>query len=319
MATKKTACREPVVNVTTITREQWLEYRRSGIGGSDASTIVGLNPYSSPYYLFCDKMGALPEKEDNEAMRQGRDLEQYVANRWMERTGKRVKRNNTMWRSTVWPWMLADIDREVVGENAGLECKTTSVYNKHDFAGGEIPLTYYVQCQHYMAVMGFDRMYLAVLVLNRGFYDFVIERDEEEISSLSAAEGEFWDRLQREEPPELDGSDATMTALKQLYPEEDSGLELTLPSDTASELKQFQHIQEAITDLQSERDAIKARTMARMGEAALAVAQDMTCSWVTRRRTSVDTAALKKEFPEIYRKYLKTTEYRVFSVRDRKE
>lgn len=319
MATKKTACREPVVNVTTITREQWLEYRRSGIGGSDASTIVGLNPYSSPYYLFCDKMGALPEKEDNEAMRQGRDLEQYVANRWMERTGKRVKRNNTMWRSTVWPWMLADIDREVVGENAGLECKTTSVYNKHDFAGGEIPLTYYVQCQHYMAVMGFDRMYLAVLVLNRGFYDFVIERDEEEISSLAAAEGEFWDRLQREEPPELDGSDATMTALKQLYPEEDSGLELTLPSDTASELKQFQHIQEAITDLQSERDAIKARTMARMGEAALAVAQDMTCSWVTRRRTSVDTAALKKEFPEIYRKYLKTTEYRVFSVRDRKE
>lgn len=319
MATKKTACREQVVNVTTITREQWLEYRRSGIGGSDASTIVGLNPYNSPYYLFCDKMGALPEKEDNEAMRQGRDLEQYVANRWMERTGKRVKRNNTMWRSTVWPWMLADIDREVVGENAGLECKTTSVYNKHDFAGGEIPLTYYVQCQHYMAVMGFDRMYLAVLVLNRGFYDFVIERDEEEISSLAAAEGEFWDRLQREEPPELDGSDATMTALKQLYPEEDSGLELTLPSDTASELKQFQHIQEAITDLQSERDAIKARTMARMGEAALAVAQDMTCSWVTRRRTSVDTAALKKEFPEIYRKYLKTTEYRVFSVRDRKE
>ena len=319
MATKKTACREQVVNVTTITREQWLEYRRSGIGGSDASTIVGLNPYSSPYYLFCDKMGALPEKEDNEAMRQGRDLEQYVANRWMERTGKRVKRNNTMWRSTVWPWMLADIDREVVGENAGLECKTTSVYNKHDFAGGEIPLTYYVQCQHYMAVMGFDRMYLAVLVLNRGFYDFVIERDEEEISSLSAAEGEFWDRLQREEPPELDGSDATMTALKQLYPNEDSGLELTLPSDTASELKQFQHIQEAITDLQSERDAIKARTMARMGEAALAVAQDMTCSWVTRRRTSVDTAALKKECPEIYRKYLKTTEYRVFSVRDRKE
>ena len=319
MAAKKTVCREPVVNVTTITREQWLEYRRSGIGGSDASTIVGLNPYSSPYYLFCDKMGALPEKEDNEAMRQGRDLEQYVANRWMERTGKRVKRNNTMWRSTVWPWMLADIDREVVGENAGLECKTTSVYNKHDFAGGEIPLTYYVQCQHYMAVMGFDRMYLAVLVLNRGFYDFVIERDEEEISSLSAAEGEFWDRLQREEPPELDGSDATMTALKQLYPEEDSGLELTLPSDTASELKQFQHIQEAITDLQSERDAIKARTMARMGEAALAVAQDMTCSWVTRQRTSVDTAALKKECPEIYRKYLKTTEYRVFSVRDRKE
>ena len=57
MAAKKNARREAVVNVTTITREEWLEYRRSGIGGSDASTIVGLNPFSSPYYLFCDKMG----------------------------------------------------------------------------------------------------------------------------------------------------------------------------------------------------------------------------------------------------------------------
>lgn len=219
MAAKKSARREAVVNVTTITREQWLEYRRSGIGGSDASTIVGLNPFSSSYYLYCEKVGALPEKEDTEAMRQGRDLEQYVAERWMERTGKRVKRNNTMWRSTIWPWMLADIDREIVGENAGLECKTTSLYNKHDFAGGEIPLTYYVQCQHYMVVMGFERMYLAVLVLNRGFYDFVIERDEEEISALAVAEGEFWERLQREEPPELDGAGSPVPGGGGLPPE----------------------------------------------------------------------------------------------------
>lgn len=319
MAAKKAACREPVVNVTTITREEWLEYRRSGIGGSDAATIVGLNPFSSPYYLFCDKMGALPEKEDTEAMRQGRDLEQYVAERWMERTGKRVKRNNTMWRSTVWPWMLADIDREVAGENAGLECKTTSLYNKHDFASGEIPLTYYVQCQHYMAVMGFERMYLAVLVLNRGFYDFVIERDEEEIKTLAAAEGEFWDRLVDEEPPPLDGSDATQDALKTMYPKEDDGLALSLPAEVENDLAQFMHLQEFILDLQAERDAIKARTMARMGQAALATTRKMACSWVTRKRTGVDTAALKRDCPEIYKKYLKTTEYRQFSVKERKE
>lgn len=319
MAAKKAACREPVVNVAAITREQWLEYRRSGIGGSDAATIVGLNPFSSPYYLFCDKMGALPEKEDTEAMRQGRDLEQYVAERWMERTGKRVKRNNTMWRSTIWPWMLADIDREVVGENAGLECKTTSLYNKHDFAGGEIPLTYYVQCQHYMAVMGFERMYLAVLVLNRGFYDFVIERDEEEINTLAAAEGRFWDRLVDEEPPPLDGSEPTRNALKAMYPKEDSGLDLRLPAEAENDLAQYTHLQELILDLQAERDAIKARTMARMGGAALATTRNRACSWVTRRRAGLDAAALRRDHPDIYKQYLKTTEYRVFSVKERKE
>ena len=319
MSTKKISCREPVVNVSTITREQWLEYRRSGIGGSDASTIVGLNPYSSPYSLFCDKMGALPEKEDTESMRQGRDLEQYVAERWMERTGKRVKRNNTMWRSTRWPWMLADIDREVIGENAGLECKTTSVYNRHDFAGGEVPLTYYVQCQHYMAVMGFDRMYLAVLVLNRGFYDFVIERDEGEIETLAAAEEVFWDHLAAEDPPPLDGSEATQNALKAMYPKEDRTLELSLPAESERRLTQYIHLQETIRELQSECDAIKSQIMGTMGDAALGVTGKMLCSWVTRKRTSVDTAALKREYPEIHKKLSKTTEYRVFSVKERKE
>lgn len=319
MAKRNHEAREPVIKVSDITREQWLEYRRTGIGGSDASTIVGLNPYSSPYYLFCDKMGALPEKDDTEAMRQGRDLEQYVADRWMERTGKTCRRNNYMWRSTRWPWMLADIDREIVGENAGLECKTTSPYNKHDFAGGEVPLTYYVQCQHYMAVMGFDRMYLAVLVLNRGFYDFVIDRDDSEIDVLAASEGEFWDLLQREEPPPIDGSEATQNAIRLMYPEEDDGLSLNLPQSADRDLNRLIRLQGMIKDLQAECDAIKNETMAQMGDAALADTSSKRCSWVTRKRSSIDTKKLKQQFPEIYKQFEKTTEFRVFSVKDKKQ
>lgn len=319
MAKRNSGVCEPVVKVSDITREQWLEYRRTGIGGSDASTIVGLNPYSSPYYLFCDKMGALPEKDDTEAMRQGRDLEQYVADRWMERTGKTCRRNNYMWRSTRWPWMLADIDREIVGENAGLECKTTSPYNKHDFAGGEVPLTYYAQCQHYMAVMGFDRMYLAVLVLNRGFYDFVIDRDDDEIEALAAAEGEFWDLLRREEPPPIDGSEATQDALRLMYPEEDGRLSLNLPQSADRDLNRLVQLQGVIKDLKAECDAIKNEMMARMGDAALADTSSKRCSWVTRKKSSIDTKKLKQQFPEIYRQFEKTTEFRVFSVKNKKQ
>lgn len=212
-------CCEKIVDIKKISHDEWLDTRRTGIGGSDSSTIVGLNPYNSPYALYLDKIGDCAEKPDNEAMRQGRDFEQYVADRWMEATGKKCRRNNFMWRSTRWPYMLADIDREIVGENAGLECKTTSVFNKSDLAGGEIPQTYYVQCQHYMAVLGFDRMYLAVLVLNRGFYHFVIERDEAEIEALAAAEGEFWQCITNQQPPEVDGSEATVNAIKKQYPE----------------------------------------------------------------------------------------------------
>ncbi len=310
----------PVVNTQHITREEWLKARRTGIGGSDASTIIGLNPYSSVYYLYNDKLGLLPEKEDSEAMRQGRDLEQYVADRWMERTGKKCRRNNTMWRSKEHPFMIADIDREVIGENAGLECKTTSVFNKSDLENGCIPETYYVQCMHYMAVMGFDRMYLAVLVLNRGFYDFVIERDEAEIEALAEREFEFWQLLVSETPPPLDGSQATADALKKLYPE-DGGASFAFPlrgkaSETAGELVDIQH---TIRELQKIADEKKAFLMSEMGDYPLAETGQFTVRWKTQTRTSLDTVKLKKERPELYKQYAKTTKSRVFTIKENKE
>ena len=86
-----------IVKSSDLTREEWLAYRRTGIGGSDAAAVIGLNPYRSTIELYADKMGMMPEKEDNEAMRLGRDLEQYVADRFCEETGKKVRRNNFMW------------------------------------------------------------------------------------------------------------------------------------------------------------------------------------------------------------------------------
>ena len=77
-----------IVKTVGLSREDWLEYRRKGLGGSDASTVCGLNPYSCKLTLWADKTGRLPEKEDSEAMRTGRDLEQYVALGFEEATGK---------------------------------------------------------------------------------------------------------------------------------------------------------------------------------------------------------------------------------------
>src|SRR5699024_5583358 len=108
----------------------------------------------------------------------GRDLEDYVSRRWMEETGKRAHRVNAMLYNQDYPFAHADIDRAVSGENAGLECKTTSDLDIKQFKGVEFPEKYYVQCVHYLAVTGFDRWYLAVLVFGRGFYTFTLERDE---------------------------------------------------------------------------------------------------------------------------------------------
>ena len=78
-----------LVSTLNMEHSTWLQYRRKGVGGSDAGSICGLNPYSTAIAVFQDKVQQLPEKEDNESMRQGRDLEEYVARRFMEETGKR--------------------------------------------------------------------------------------------------------------------------------------------------------------------------------------------------------------------------------------
>lgn len=96
-----------------------------------------------------------------------------------------------MLRNPAYPFAHANIDRKVTGERAGLECKTTSIMNLKKFKNGEYPENYYAQCVHYLAVTGFDRWYLAVLILNQGFYTFTVERDEDEINTLMKVEKSF--------------------------------------------------------------------------------------------------------------------------------
>ena len=198
--------------------EEWREYRKQGIGGSDAAAIVGLNRYSSLYTVWADKTGRLPQTEENEAMRLGRYLEPYIADRFEEETGKKVRRNNAILKNPAYPYALANIDREIIGENAGLECKSTSELNLKRFRGGEYPGNYYVQCVHYMAVTGTDRWYLAVLIGNKVFKWFVVERDEDEIAALMEAERMFWmNHVVAETPPPVDGTEPTSETLKVIY------------------------------------------------------------------------------------------------------
>jgi len=232
-------------------RSEWLELRQKSIGGSDAAAIIGLNPYASPFSLWADKTGRLQEQPDNEAMRQGRDLERYVAQRWCEATGKRVRRENSIIYNPEYPFAHANIDRRVVGENAGLECKTTSALNLKKYEGGEYPSQYYVQCMHYMAVTGADRWHLAVLVLNKGFFHYSIERDEAEIAALMGRERDFWQLVADDTPPPPDGTEATRKALDAVYEVDEGKPEVYLYGKECEVLE--------LVRLRSERRIIDAR------------------------------------------------------------
>lgn len=306
----------PKILTSTINlpHEKWLEYRRLGIGGSDASTIVGLNPYSSLFKLYADKKGLLQPIEDTEIMRQGRDFEEYVAKRFCEETGKKVRRRNFMFQHDEYDFMLADIDRDIVGENAGLECKTTSLFNKHDFENGEIPLYYYVQMTHYMAVMGYDKMYLAVLVLSKAFYWFEIERNEEEISALIAAENDFWNNnILTGTPPEIDGSEATLDTVKAIYSGDvDTDLSVTVSDNLMVKYEGAKSIYE---ESKSQLDAVKAEIQLKLGHSGYGESDRYKISWLPQSRTTIDSKKLKSEYPEAYAKCSKKSETRVLRIK----
>jgi len=307
-----------MIPIKDMEREDWLEARKNGIGGSDAAAIVGLNPYSSAFQVYCDKLGLIPPVEDNEAMRQGRDFEQYVADRFEEVTGKKTRRRNFIITNPAYPFALANIDRMVVGEKAGLECKTTSVFNKSDFASGDIPPQYYVQCQHYMAVTGYEKWYLAVLVLNRGFHWYEIPYNEDDVTALMDAERDFWENnvlLKKEPAP--DGSERAADVIKQLYGRGEDDLETALVGYD-KDLARYGKISDLVKRLSAEQESIKQKIQLDMGEATLAFTGKNIITWRNVSSMRVDAKRLKAEQPAVYAEFCKPSNSRRFEIKEAK-
>lgn len=297
------------------TREEWLENRMKGIGGSDAGAIVGVNPWKSPYTLWCEKTGKITNDIDNEVMRQGRDLEQYVAERFCEETGKKVRRSGFSYQSKEHPFMLANVDRLVIGESAGLECKTTNMLNKTDYENGDVPPSYYAQCQHYMAVTGLKKWYIAVLALSKAFYWLEIERDEEYISNLIQYESDFWQSVKTNQPPEIDGSTSTKETLNLQYgkADEDSCVNLMGCEDAANILKDVKQKEKELKKLKTKYEN-EIKSVMGTGEKGLMDGYEFT--WKNQIRNTLDSTKLKKERPDIYDQYLKTRELRIFKMKE---
>lgn len=306
------------ISTKAMSREEWLMRRRKTIGGSDAAGIVSLSRWASPFSVWADKTGRAAEKEDTEAMRQGRDLEDYVARRWMEETGKRVYRLPAMLYHPKYPFAHADVDRMVMGENAGLECKTTFSLDLKQFNGVEFPVQYYAQCVHYLAVTEADRWYLAVLAYGRGFFTFVLERDQAEIDALMAAEADFWKLVEQDTPPDADGSEATSAALREVYPISEQTTADLFGRDTV--LREYMRLKEDKKALDTRIGEIENTIKADMGEAESGLCGSFHISWKSQNRQTFQAKEFAKDHPSIdLAPYYKNTNLRPFKVTEEKE
>lgn len=308
------------VNFLNMTKEEWNEQRRKTIGGSDAGTILGLNPYDSSYNLWAVKTGKIVPEDisDKEAVRLGHDLEQYVSERFMEATGKKLRRDNNFVYNTDVPFAHVQVDRLVVNESAGFEAKTSSSLEVVKMLReNKYRDSWYVQCVHGMMVTGAERWYLGVLVFGHGFYHFTIERDEAEIAALMQAEKDFWNCVVNDTPPAIDGSQATTDAIKCIYPESDD-ITVDLFGYTA-DLEQYIQIGQQIKELKAIQDEAANRVKEYMGEASGGECDRYKVSWKSTKRCTFDNKRFAKENPDVdLSSYYKESNVRTFRVTEQK-
>lgn len=294
---------------------EWLMSRKRGIGGSDASTILGFNKWKSPFELYMDKTSDHVEQINNEAIHWGNILEDDVANEFARVTGKKVRKRNQTFMHPKHKFMIANIDRDVVGEKALLECKTTSAYNAEQWEGDVIPPAYMCQIQHYMAVLDYDKAYIAVLIGGQKFVWKEVQRDDEFIELMIRAEKNFWENHVLERvPPAIDGSFSATEFVKEMFPEDD-GSSVDLPDEANLLIDAIESIKEEVMEKQKLQREYENKLKVMIGEAEKAFTKDYQVTYKTFTQNRIDPKRLREELPDVADEYTNQTKSRRMTIK----
>ncbi len=304
-----------LANTKGMNRQDWLQVRKQGIGSSDAAAACGLNPYMSMLELWMIKTGRMQNDLDKQQeqgyspLYWGNQLEPLIAEHYQDKTGNKVRRVNAVLQHAdeEMHFMLANLDYAVVGSNEVqiLECKSVGQWGMKNWQHG-IPLYVIIQVQHQLAVTGKQAAHVCALICGHESKLFKVERNDLVISSIIAAEKQFWWHVENDMPPSVDSSESAAKALQQLYPEHDpaNSIDFTnLPEiDTLfDELTQYDW---QVKQYQSKYDQIKHQIQSLMRDADKAVFSKGSVTWRRSKDSRLlDQKALLKDQPELLEQY----------------
>lgn len=300
-----------LVETKDLSREDWLDVRKSGIGGSDAAAAVGLSPYMSPLELWLIKTGRdanlpRPNPDDTtEPVYWGTLLEPIVAASYTKQTGNRVRRVNAVLQHPTVSFMLANVDREVVGNHDVqlLECKTAGEFGTRLWRDG-VPEYVQLQVQHQLAVTGKQAADVAVLLCGQKLEVHRIVRDEGLIARLIELEAAFWRYVETDTPPPADGSDSADRALRCLYPGAGGSIDFTGDRSLSSTFADLVTVRAEIETRQSVEAKLKQSIVQAMGEADQAMFETGSVSFRrSRDSSSVDLKRLLADHPHLATQY----------------
>ncbi|GED13780.1 YqaJ viral recombinase family nuclease [Aneurinibacillus migulanus] len=308
-----------LVNTLDMPQEEWLQWRRKGITGSDVAGICEETKWSSPMKVYLDKLGQLAPQEDNESMYWGRINEDTVAREYAKRTGLKVQRCNAMLQHPENEWALANIDRFIIDKERGkgvLECKTTNEYQKDLWEDENVPEAYQLQLQWYLYVTGLDWGAFAVLIGGNKYRQFpVVYRNEQIIEAIVKICGNFWHQhVLTKIPPMMDGSDASSNLLSTMYPDAKPKSETELPEEANQLIIDWQQADEEMKAAKAKKQKAENQLKSLIGEYEKGIASEHIVSWKPVTRNTVDSKALKEAHPDIYEQFLKSSTSRRFLI-----
>lgn len=306
-----------LVETENLSREEWLRYRKCGIGGSDVAAILGISKWNSAISLWLDKTNQTNEPvEENEAMQWGTIMEPIIRNHFAEVTGKTVVEVKAMLQHPEHPFMLADVDgltTDDEGNPAILEIKTASEYKRSEWEN-DIPSYYQTQVQHYLCVTGVQKAYVAVLIGGNSFKVYEVDADAEIQSMLIAVEKDFWNKVQNMIRPEMDGSDAAKNLLDSLY---HGGIseQIVMPDEAVEYVDVYIEACAEEDNAKAKKQEASNHIKEIMGDYDKAICLGHSISWKPVSSERLDSKALKEAEPEIYEKYVKKSISRRFTIK----
>jgi putative phage-type endonuclease len=292
-------------------RTEFLLRRKSGIGGSDVAAIMGVSKYRNAYDVWRDKTSSEVSENNSSVLKIASYLEQYAAQEYEAATGYKVRRKNSELVNADYPFLKGNIDRQILLDKKRgvgiLECKALSTYNFRNVKMHGLPADYICQMQHYFLCGNGMYLWGAFAIVNRDsgeLLTFEVYPDKQFHKEEIRICVPFWTEcVAKNIPPVIEAAAENKVSIAPAY----NGI---VTDDAELNTLAEQRMENAA--LVDEAKALLAQTDAliaeKLGDYEAVDCKGARIYYKSTTRTGIDAVRLKKEKPEIYKEFSKTTE-----------
>ena len=289
--------------------------RQTYLGGSDIAAILGISPWRTPLDVYLDKVeGKRPDDPSKaQIFRRGARMEPYILDLLAEEHGIEIVQRGQRYLDKSHSFIAAEIDAEAAsGEN--IEVKTANQFAAKNWGEqftDEIPVYYTAQAMHGMMVREAPATIFPVLIGSDDFRVYRVERDDETIAAIRAKEVEFWDRIQRRDPPPA----TAVSDIERLFAR-DHGSATEASSEIAYLVQTLKRLKTELKMMESDADDAAAQIKLFMAEhATLMFNGKPLCTWKSQSANRFDIEAFRTKHPAIAEKFTKTSTSRVLRLK----